>query len=829
MVVMQRFILFDNLDNPIGELNQKDILSLVRRESINGAHSLEIATVHVLQKGTRVVYKDERGIWREYVVAGVDEKHSAGRTVVGTYYCVWSAQNDLAGVSVSIMPGVQTPVTASSALTSILSTQSRWTRGTVTNTTYSGASMYDTNAWNALSILVKNWGGELDTTINISPLGYIVSREIDLYAQQGNDNAKRRFDFGADLRSITRKYDDAPFYCRISPRGKGEQTDSGGYGRKITIEDVNDGKDYLEYTPMVNVCKIKSGSGYIYPTLIVENSQCETPSDLLAWAQSVLESYCSPKVTYEIDVIQAAQEGVDVHGVSLGDAVHVVDRKFGANGVRVNGRVVEMSVNELNGKEITVVIGSSESIFSSLTSISTSVVQMKQTLEEMSTAQYVEELLDRLNAEINATGGYTYITQGHGIRTYDRAVTDPTVGAEANAVVEVNGGSVRIANSKTAQGGWEWKTVFTSGHIAANLVTAANITAGYIHSPGGTFIDLDNDTAQLGATANAHTSIDSSGMEIINSNGLSIAYFGQSSNKPYARIGGVSDSSSNYLGNMVFEQVGTDGLSMSMKRGTSSLMSMNYGSTRYFSGIDRSKGPYFTVGTRNTNKGNPGYASCTIGDSCEAAYEYAFAGGGGSIANVPYSFVYGRSSVVNYSVYSSGDFGGAAIGDSLTVDGPYFACGQSNKTNSTARFIVGNGYAQSHIKSNAMVVDIDGNVDIEGVLTQGSDRRLKDHISYLDEDELAADFVRNLKPVLFSMKSTGAKHLGFYAQDVQEAEPDGWETDTVRVNPHIGKLDDMLALDYSALIAPIVAYAQSLEKRIEELEVRLAALEGRDA
>lgn len=824
---MRRFIRYDHLGGIIGEVDENQIISMVRSEKINGEHALEIVTVQVLNKNERIIYQDGRSVWREYVVAGVDEEHATGVKPVGTYYCVWSMQVDLFGVPVSVMPGVVTPVTAGTALASALSTQSRWIRGAVTNTKTGGASMYDTTAWAAIGILIKNWGGELDATIGVDSAG-VISRAVDLYTKQGDQTAKRRFDFGADLSSVKRIYADTPFYCRISPRGKGEETESGGYGRRVTIESVNAGKNYLEYAPMVDIAKVPDGnSGFIYPTLIAENGDCETPSELLVWAQSVLESYCTPKVTYEIDAIQAAIEGVDIQGVSLGDAVQVVDRKFG-DGLRLTGRVIEMKVDELNERDITVKIGSAEESISAKFSRFDKIAEVVTSMNggTLATVDYLNRLLTRINGEVNATGGYTYITEGQGIRTYDTAVSDPLVGSEAAAVVEVKGGTIRIANSRTAQGEWEWKTVFTSGHIAANLVTAANITAGYIHSPGGTFIDLDNDTAQLGATANAHTSIDSSGMEIINSDGLSIAYFGQSSNKPYARIGGVSDSSSHYLGNMVFEQVGTDGLSMSMKRGTSSLMSMNYDSTRYFSGIDRSKGPYFTVGTRNTNKGNPGYASCTIGDSCEAAYEYAFAGGSGSTANVPYSFVYGRSSVVNYQVYSSSDFGGAAIGDSLTVNGPYLACGQSNKTDSTARFIVGNGYAQSYIKSNAMVVDIDGNVDIEGVLTQGSDRRLKDHISYLDEDELAADFVRNLKPVLFSMKSTGAKHLGFYAQDVQEAEPDGWETDTVRVNPHIGKLDDMLALDYSALIAPIVAYAQSLEKRIEQLEQRLSALEG---
>ena len=45
---MQRFLLYDNLGNFLGELAQADIMSLVRREKINGEHSLEITTIRVL-------------------------------------------------------------------------------------------------------------------------------------------------------------------------------------------------------------------------------------------------------------------------------------------------------------------------------------------------------------------------------------------------------------------------------------------------------------------------------------------------------------------------------------------------------------------------------------------------------------------------------------------------------------------------------------------------------------------------------------------------------------------------------------------------------------
>lgn len=495
---MQRMILYDRYDNALGEVSLNDVIYCERYEQINGEHSLKIATTQALEKGSRLIYEDGRSVWREYVVVGVDEEHAARSKVIGTYYCVWSVQPDLQGVTVSRMPGVQTPTTAALALDALLSTQTRWQRGTVTNTNTGGASMYDMSAWKATGVLVDNWGGELSTHFDVSTLTGVTARYVDLYYEMGESTAKRRFDFGADLRSIKRVQDDSPYYCRISPRGKGEQTDAGGYGRKITIEDVNGGKDYLEYAPMVDVAKLPDGNGgWQYPTLIIENSNCETPTELKTWAQSVLAETLTPKITYEVDAVQAAIEGVDIQGVSLGDHVQVVDRNFGADGLRLDARITAMTVDELNERNITITLGNvTETIAAQFQSLSTNVAQINNTLTVMSTSQYVDDLLDRINTEINATGGYTYIVPGNGVLTFDVAVADPLNPVEASQVVEIKGGTIRIANSKDAQGQWEWKTVFTSGHITGELVTAAQITTGYIGSAGDTFIDLDNHTVQ---------------------------------------------------------------------------------------------------------------------------------------------------------------------------------------------------------------------------------------------------------------------------------------------------------------------------------------------
>lgn len=165
------------------------------------------------------------------------------------------------------------------------------------------------------------------------------------------------------------------------------------------------------------------------------------------------------------------------------------------------------------------------------------------------------------------------------------------------------------------------------------------------------------------------------------------------------------------------------------------------------------------------------------------------------------------------SAFAHGSYANAQ-GDQASAFGSYTLASSSNQfvigkynvedTSSTYAFIIGKGTGTS-ARSNAMQVDWNGKTTIASTLVQNSDRRLKDHISYLGED--AVDFIRQLKPVHY--RKDDADHVGFYAQDVESA--DKW-------NCMVGEMNGFKTLGYTELIAPLVAYCQSLEKRIEELE-----------
>lgn len=510
-----RIMVFDRLDRYLFDIDLGQVRDATYVEAINGEHSVTITTTQTLEKTNRLLMRDGMGIWHEYVVLGIEEAHDAME-----YYCIWSMQYDLMGTFINgpydcgIVPGhASVPQYPRRALEVSLGDTSRWEIGTITVTSMAAASFYRRSGWEGLKTVLEKWGGELQATITVGQSG-VISRAVDLLEHIGTSDATRRFDYGFDLKGIKRTISDDIWPCRIVPLGKSQQTENGGYTRRPDIGSVNNGVLWLQDDSVVEEVRILNPDGeYEYPTKIIENDTYEEPAEVKAWALEHITEYTRPKVTYEASVMQFEQAGLNAHGVALGDNVVAVDRTFKSGALRIDARVTKISGSLLDTSDMTLTIGNiAESITGQFGGLSYSLNQLTETVDRsqqwQATADYVAALIGRLNDEANATGGWTYITQGAGIRTYSVPVSDPLDGAEAKAavatgngaVVEIKGGTIRIANSLTQAGDWDWKTVFTSGHVAADMITAVNLTAGYIgNADGSGYWDLDTGVMYRGS------------------------------------------------------------------------------------------------------------------------------------------------------------------------------------------------------------------------------------------------------------------------------------------------------------------------------------------
>ena len=233
----------------------------------------------------------------------------------------------------------------------------------------------------------------------------------------------------------------------------------------------------------------------------------------------------------------------------------------------------------------------------------------------------------------------------------------------------------------------------------------------------------------------------------------------------------------------------------------------------------------FTFGSRGRD-GLIGANSTTFGEDCVASGVNAFATGVQAKAKGYSAVAEGNRALANgYASHAEGvqteASGGASHAEGVntiasgsythaqgfgTIAGYYnqMSMGSFNTNKQTSLLEIGNGTADTD-RRNALEVDRSGNMAIAGTLSQASDKRLKEHYDYLGED--AVDFISKLKPAHFT--KDGDHHVGFYAQDVKEA--DKWDCMT-------GEMNGYLTLGYTELIAPLVAYVQKLEERIAELE-----------
>lgn len=109
------------------------------------------------------------------------------------------------------------------------------------------------------------------------------------------------------------------------------------------------------------------------------------------------------------------------------------------------------------------------------------------------------------------------------------------------------------------------------------------------------------------------------------------------------------------------------------------------------------------------------------------------------------------------------------------------------------------------------------NIYAQNGTIQTSDKNAKKGIRALTKKAL--EFVRKLKPKSFQMKkgTSGRRHWGFIAQDVEEAMG---ETG-IKLEDFAGLVKDeegRYGLRYEELIAPLVMLVQDLDKRVEALE-----------
>lgn len=455
-------------------------------EATDGTDELKITCDEDLTKGERLVWVDRQGKVHEHIVDEIERLHDDSGKPYTSVTCINSINETWDDYIEDKRPSGSVAV----ALASILA-GTRWEVGNCDQPGSASHTFYHVSVREGLSDLLKTWGGELETVIETDGV-QVTHRYVRVVATRGNQQSPKRFTWTKDLISIKRKTGSANPKTRVYGYGKGVETDSGGYGRRLTFGDINNGKNYVEDASATEVWGHPDGSGGIAPAVdVYVNEQCEDAAQLLAETRDYLETVKAPTVSYEASVLDLFAFGRNWEGVAVGDCVAIIDKGFSNSGIRLKGRVSKLSRD--------LVTGDATITFGNLTDDLADIFQaMAQQLKSGSnqranydaaagtSASWLNQLMAALNKAFNAVGTYKVETFELGT-VWSNVPIDQETGVPLKATsgmwaVNINGMGIRLAASLTSDGQWNWRTFITGAQVSADCINAGTMRADRIRA-----------------------------------------------------------------------------------------------------------------------------------------------------------------------------------------------------------------------------------------------------------------------------------------------------------------------------------------------------------
>lgn len=492
----------------VATIGPEELLALTHTDELNGEDSVDITTTFALKQGYRLVWVDRLGEVHEHVCQDPKGLHAGGETVYTD-----TAINSICETYGDYIEDKRPYGYGFLQALNVCLEPTRWTAGTVDQpgTVDKGLTFYHTNSRESLKSILE-CGGELETEIEVSG-GKVASRKVGIRSHRGAKGGHRRFTYTKDLTSVSR----TEHYGAITAcygYGKGIETDTGGYGRKLTFGDINNGKNYVEDATALKLYGRPDGrGGHAHVFGQYENPNCEDAATLLAETRAYFNSRKEPGVTYEADVVDLVQFGRDWEGVAVGDDVQIVDTCF-SPALRCEGRVTKLVTDELGGA-IRVTLGNvTETITDMLLAQQQKVSSLSKRSSNWDVAastppSYLQQVMDSMNAQFNLAGN-SYIHT-----SFERGLIFGSVplGADGRSTtgdgmaMQLCSQGFRIASGCKADGSWDWRTFGTGKGFFAEFICFGTmlgdlIKAGTIQDKSGkNYWNLDESKVHLGPGA----------------------------------------------------------------------------------------------------------------------------------------------------------------------------------------------------------------------------------------------------------------------------------------------------------------------------------------
>lgn len=495
-----RYMIFDRWGNPLGDLPYA--IKAIRTRATDGTDTLDITTIGEINKDERIAFKDSMGRWAEYLCQSTQTARAAGMPVT-VAYCTGS----IAELSRTYIEDKRNRNANAKACLAKALEGTRWAVGTVETGTITGTAnlaFYHCTALDAIQKIADTYGLEVQTEYQPDPTGNQIGRRIiHLVEHRGSTNTTKRFEYGKDLPQIKRDIDSGDVITRLYGWGKGiEQTNeegeaTGGYSRKISFADVNNGKPYIQDDQALANWGIVGADGTKHHSeAAVDFPDCEDPKELLNLTKAALKTRTTPVVSYTADVTALGQAGYDPEGTDVGDSVQIIDTSF-TTPLRLEGRILQIE-EDLAGSlaDTKITLGNIRQSYTQR------LAAQQQALDKLvsnsgawnsaagGTGPYMKDLIDRINQIMNATGGYTYLKPGQGIYVYDKPEDqNPT------QCIHIGGGYWRIADHKKPNGDWDFRALANGKGVFADTLFTGRLS----DAAGLNYWDMDTGEFSLSA------------------------------------------------------------------------------------------------------------------------------------------------------------------------------------------------------------------------------------------------------------------------------------------------------------------------------------------
>lgn len=346
---------------------------------------------------------------------------------------------------------------------------SRWQVGNITSTHAGTANWYYVSRLEAFWEYLENWNVEFKPRMTFSK-GKITGRYIDIVDKLSDDYGKW-YEYGDKLLQVTAEQASDSLYTAFIGRGKGEESGN-GYGRRIGFEKVvwttASGKpvdkplnqDYVEIPSATELYGYSDGKPRM-TVVIFEDT--EDAGQVLQQTYDYALNECRPKLQLKADVLE---DGVS----ELGETCTIIrdDR-----GIRYKTRVFKITRNFLNKNQKTVEFG--DEIVQSTAQRNNNIIKIIKD-QDKNNAYWYEQLQKQLMDSYFNEDGYNYDLKAD--NEYDLPggfySFNAPIDQNPTKVIYMGAGTMAIANSKTPDGQWLFRTWGTGDGFTADLITAGN-------------------------------------------------------------------------------------------------------------------------------------------------------------------------------------------------------------------------------------------------------------------------------------------------------------------------------------------------------------------